>query len=242
MDQIIKINPMLEILRSSPERIRKIILQKDCSKSQFQEILLMAKKEKVPVVFTSKKKMDDKHPHHQGVIAFVSSKDFTSLRSILDSSELPFLLLLDQITDPQNLGAVVRTAEGAGVDGIILPERHSAGLTSAVLRVSAGALEHMNVTQVKNLARTMDELKKKGIWLVGAEGEGKKPWYEFDYKVPVGLVMGSEGKGLRRLIREKCDEVLSLPLAGKIQSLNVASAASVFLYEVVRQRQNKEKG
>lgn len=242
MDQIARINPVLEILRESPNRINKIILQKDLKKHQFKEILSLARNENVPVIFTPKKNMDDKDRHHQGVIAFISPKDFTSLDLILDSSGLPFLLLLDQIKDPQNLGAIVRTAEGAGVDGIVLPERHSAGLTSAVFRVSSGALESMNVTRVKNLARTMDELKKKGIWLIGTEGGGKKFWYEFDYNVPVGIVLGSEGKGLRRLIRQKCDEVLALPLEGKIKSLNVASAASVFLYEVVRQRQKKKIG
>jgi 23S rRNA (guanosine2251-2'-O)-methyltransferase len=239
MDQIARINPVLEILRLSPNKINKIMLQKDLRKSQFKEILSIAREENIPVILTPKRKMDDKDSHHQGVIAFISPKEFTLLDSILDSSELPFLLLLDQIKDPQNLGAIIRTAEGVGVDGIILPERHSAGLTSAVLTVSAGALESMNVTRVKNLARTMDELKKKGIWLIGAEGGRRKLWYEFDYNVPVGIVMGSEGKGLRRLTRQKCDEILSLPLVGKINSLNVASAASVFLYEVVRQRRKR---
>ncbi|HZX11066.1 MAG TPA: 23S rRNA (guanosine(2251)-2'-O)-methyltransferase RlmB [Acidobacteriota bacterium] len=242
MDQIVRINPVLEILKSSPNRIHKIMLQRDLRKPQFKEILYHAREKNIPVILTPKKKMDDKDSHHQGIIAFISPKEFVSLDSILDSSDLPFLLLLDQIKDPQNLGAIVRTAEGVGVDGIVLPEMHSAGLTSTVFTVSAGALEFVNVTRVKNLARTMDELKKKGIWLIGAEGGREKFWYEFDYNVPVGIVMGSEEKGLRRLIKEKCDEVLSLPLAGKVNSLNVASAASVFLYEVVRQRQKKKAG
>jgi 23S rRNA (guanosine2251-2'-O)-methyltransferase len=242
MDQIVRINPVLEVLRSSPGRIHKILLQRDLRKRQFKEILFLARENKIPVIRMPKKRMDDRDSHHQVIIAFVFSKEFVSLDKILGSSQLPFLLLLDQIKDPQNLGAIVRTAEGAGVDGIVLPERHSAGLTSAVFTVSAGALEHVNVTQVKNLARTMDTLKRKGIWLIGAEGGREKLWYEFDYCVPVGIVMGSEGKGLRRLVREKCDEVLSLPLSGEIDSLNVASAASVFLYEVVRQRQKKKTG
>ncbi|MFW6139976.1 MAG: 23S rRNA (guanosine(2251)-2'-O)-methyltransferase RlmB [Acidobacteriota bacterium] len=240
MDKIVRINPVLEILRASPNRIYKIMLQKDLRKSQFEEILSIAEEENIPVIFTPKKKMDDQESHHQGVIAFISPKEFTSLDSILDSSELPFLLILDQIQDPQNLGAMVRTAEGAGADGIILPERRSAGLSAAVFTVSAGALEHIRISRVKNLARTMDRLRKKEIWLIGAEGGKRKLWYEFDYNVPVGIVMGSEGKGLRRIIKQKCDEVLSLPLKGKVKSLNVASAASVFLYEVVRQRQIKE--
>jgi len=236
MDQIVRINPVLEILRVSPKRVSKIILQKDLKKSPLKKILSIAREENIPVILTPKKKMDRENSRHQGVIAVISSKEYASLDSILNGSELTFLLLLDQIKDPQNLGAIVRTAEGAGVDAIILPERHSVGLTSTVFTVSAGALEHVNITRVKNLAQTMDELRKRGIWLIGAEGEGKKLWYEFDYNVPVGLVMGSEGKGLRRIIKEKCDEILSIPLGGKIQSLNVASAASVFLFEVVRQR------
>jgi 23S rRNA (guanosine2251-2'-O)-methyltransferase len=191
------------------------------------------------VVFSPQKKLDQEDRHHQGIVAFVASKEYSGLDSILDSSPLPFLLLLDQIKDPQNLGAMVRAAEGAGVDGIILPERRSAGLTSAVFEVSAGALEHVPVSRVKNLARTMDELRKREIWLIGAEERSPKLWYEFDYTVPVGIVMGSEGRGLRRIIREKCDEILSLPLEGRVSSLNVASAASVFLYEVVRQRKRK---
>lgn len=239
MDKIARIHPVLEIIRHSPKRIHKIMLQRDMKKFPFKEILSTARKENIPVIWAHKKRMDQEDSHHQGVVAFVSSKEFTSLDSLLSSSELPFLLLLDRIEDPQNLGALVRTAEGAGVDGIILPERHSAGLTTAVHTVSAGALEHMQITRVKNLARTMDELKKKEVWLVGAEEGGKKFWYEFDYNVPVGIVMGSEGKGLRRIIKEKCDEILSIPLGGEIHSLNVASAASVFLFEVVRQRKKK---
>jgi 23S rRNA (guanosine2251-2'-O)-methyltransferase len=239
VDKIARIHPVLEIIRHSPKRIHKIMLQRDMKKFPFKEILSTARKENIPVIWAPKKRMDQEDSHHQGVVAFVSSKEFTSLDSLLSSSELPFLLLLDRIGDPQNLGALVRTAEGAGVDGIILPERHSAGLTQAVHTVSAGALEHMNITRVKNLARTMDELKKKEVWLVGAEEGGKKFWYEFDYNVPVGIVMGSEGKGLRRIIKEKCDEILSIPLGGEIHSLNVASAASVFLFEVVRQRKKK---
>jgi len=239
VDKIARIHPVLEIIRNSPKRIHKIMLQRDMKKFPFKEILSTAKKENIPVIWAPKKRMDWEDSHHQGVVAFVSSKEFTSLDSLLSSSEFPFLLLLDQIEDPQNLGALVRTAEGAGVDGIILPERHSAGLTQAVHTVSAGALEHMSITRVKNLARTMDELKKKEIWLIGAEEGGEKFWYEFDYNVPVGIVIGSEGKGLRRIIKEKCDEILSIPLGGEIHSLNVASAASVFLFEVVRQRKKE---
>ncbi len=216
------------------------MFQRDMKKPLFKEILLLAREENIPVIWAPKKRMDLEDSHHQGVVAFVSSKEFTPLGSLLSSARFPFLLILDRIEDPQNLGALVRTAEGAGVDGIILPERHSAGLTTAVHTVSAGALEYVSIARVKNLARTMDELRKNEIWLVGAEEGGNKFWYEFDYNVPVGIVMGSEGKGLRRIIKEKCDEILSIPLWGEVNSLNVASAASVFLFEVVRQRKGKK--
>jgi 23S rRNA (guanosine2251-2'-O)-methyltransferase len=134
------------------------------------------------------------------------------------------------------LGAILRCAECAGVDGVILPERRSAGLTEAVHEVSAGALEHLKVARVPNLVQTMERLKDRGIWLVGAEGGGEGGYWEFDYTQPLGLVLGSEGKGLRPLVRKTCDKVLSIPMRGKVTSLNVASAASVFLFEVVRQR------
>ena len=171
------------------------------------------------------------------MVAVVAPKTLVSVAAMLEATPLPFLVLLDCIEDPQNLGAIIRTAEGAGVDGIILPEKRAAGLTDTVFSISAGALEYLQVAQVTNLARTMEELRDKGIWLVGAEGGREKLWYDFDYTLPVALVMGSEGKGLRELVRKKCDIILSLPLLGDMTSLNVASAAAVFMYEVVRQRQ-----
>ena len=151
---------------------------------------------------------------------------------------IPFLVLLDGIGDPQNLGAIVRTAEGAGVDGIIIPERRSVPLTETVAVVASGALEHVKVARTKNLARTMEELRKKEVWLIGAEEGGDGLWHNFDYTVPIGLVFGSEGKGMRPLVRKKCDKVLSIPLLGTISSLNVAAAAAIFMYEVVRQRKS----
>ena len=177
---------------------------------------------------------------HQGLAAETAPKEFTTIEQILAQSSRPFLLLLDEIEDPQNLGAIIRTAEGAGVDGLIIPERRSAGLTPAVYAVSAGALQHLAIARVKNLARTIDLLKKRGLWLIGAEAGRPELWYEFDYTGPIGVVLGSEGTGLRRLIKEKCDVLLSLPLAGKVGSLNVSAAAAVFLFEAVRQRKHNK--
>lgn len=236
MDKISRINPLLEILRSTPRRVNKILLQKEGGRRPVGEIVALAKAGRVPYLFVPKQALDKLSAYHQGVVATLAPKEFSSLESILEEAKNPFLILLDEVEDPQNLGAILRSAEGAGADGVILPERRSAGLTETVYEVSAGALEHLKVARVPNLAQAMDELKRRGIWLVGAESGGEGEYYEFDYAQPVGLVFGSEGRGLRPLIRRKCDKILSIPLRGKVNSLNVAAAASVFLFEVVRQR------
>ncbi len=216
--------------------MHKIFVQKDTKKRRIREIINLANASDISLFFVPKRTLDHMDRNHQGAVGLLSSKEFSSLESILNSSKLPFLVLLDGIEDPQNLGAIIRSAEGAGVDGIVIPERRSVGLTRAVSTVSAGALEHIEIARVKNLARTMDELKKRDVWLVGAEGGRTEYWYEFDYQLPIGLVLGSEGKGLRPIISKKCDKVLSIPLLGKITSLNVAAAASIFFYEIIRQR------
>jgi 23S rRNA (guanosine2251-2'-O)-methyltransferase len=239
--KISRINPLLEALKSSPLSVTKIFVQKGTERKRVAEVIKMARSRNVPVVWVPKGRLDQMDKHHQGVIALSSPKAFTSVESILSGSETPFFLLLDGVEDPQNLGAIIRTAEGAGVDGIILPERRSAGLSDVVFSVSAGALEHIKIARIKNLARFMDSLKKKGIWFVGAEGGEQDHWFDFDYTVPLGLVLGSEGKGLRPLVKNKCDKVLSIPLLGEVASLNVASAAAIFMYEVVRQRKRYKK-
>jgi 23S rRNA (guanosine2251-2'-O)-methyltransferase len=240
MEKISRLNPLLEIVRSCPNRINKILIQKEKKQKKISELIQLAKARNIPFLFVPRQKLDRLDRNHQGVVALLAPKEFSSLDSILSSAKIPFLVLLDGIEDPQNLGAIIRTAEGAGADGIILPERRSVGLSEAVSLVSAGALEYLKVTRVKNLARTMDDLKTQGVWLVGAEAGTKESWYEFDYRLPVGLVLGSEGKGLRPLIRKKCDKILTIPLLGSITSLNVSAAASIFLYEVVRQRKTQE--
>jgi len=236
MDKISRVNPLCEALRVSPRRVQKLLIQKDSGHHGVGEIIRLAKSARVPFSFVPKATLDRVSPGHQGVTAFLAAKEFASLAEILAAAPNPFLVLLDEIEDPQNVGSIVRSAAGAGVDGILLPERRSAGLTEAVQTVAAGALEHVPVARVPNLARAMDDLKERGVWLVGAEGGGSDPWYDFDYGEPVGLVFGSEGRGVRPLIRKKCDKILSIPLAGGLGSLNVAAAAAVFLFEVARQR------
>ena len=235
-EKISRLNPMLEAVRHSPERVNKILIQDGATKGKIAEIVHWAKKNRIPFFYLPHKKLNAIDPHHQGAIALLASKAYTSLNSILESAQTPFLVLLDGIVDPQNLGSIIRTAEGAGVDGIIIPERRSVLLTETVALVASGALEHVKVARVKNMARAMEELKSKGVWLIGAEGGEKGLWHDFDYSLPVGLVFGSEGRGVRHLVRKNCDLVLSIPLLGEITSLNVATAAAIFMYEVVRQR------
>jgi 23S rRNA (guanosine2251-2'-O)-methyltransferase len=239
LNKIIRLNSLIEALTSSPPRVNKVFIQKDSKKKKIAEVIQLAKVRHIPFHFVPREKLDRLDRNHQGAVAFVSPKGFSSAEEILSSAKVPLVVLLDGIEDPQNLGAIIRTAEGAGADGIILPERRSAGITEAVASVSAGALEYLKVARVKNLARTMEDLKRRGIWLVGAEGGQDEYWYEFDYCVPVGLVLGSEGKGLRPLTKRNCDKILSIPLLGRITSLNVAAAAAIFLFEVIRQRKSK---
>jgi 23S rRNA (guanosine2251-2'-O)-methyltransferase len=245
MDKINRINALLEILRASPGRVNKIFLQQESGRRPAGEIVALAKAGRIPYLFVPKQALDKLSAYHQGVVALISPKEFAPFEEIFARVEAeiaagpggrPFLLLLDEIEDPQNLGAILRSAEVACVDGVILPERRSAGLSEAVYEVSAGALEHLRVARVPNLVQAMERLKHLGVWLVGAEGGAEGSYWEFDYALPVGLVLGSEGRGLRPLVRKTCDKVLSIPVRGKINSLNVASAASVFLFEVVRQR------
>jgi 23S rRNA (guanosine2251-2'-O)-methyltransferase len=240
LEKISRLNSLIEALRSSRLRVSKVFIQKGTKNIKVTEVINLASVRRIPYLFVPKERLDRLARDHQGAVAFVSAKEFSSLEDVLTAAGVPLLVLLDGIEDPQNLGAIIRTAEGAGVDGVIMPERRSAGITETVSSVSAGALEHVKVSRVKNLARTMDDLKERGVWLVGAEGGQKEYWYEFDYTQSVGLVLGSEGKGMRPLVRKKCDKILSIPLFGRITSLNVAAAAAIFLYEIVRQRKLKK--
>jgi 23S rRNA (guanosine2251-2'-O)-methyltransferase len=236
MDRIIRLNAIIEVLRGGTGRVQKIFIQKEKGSNKIGEIIRLAKAGGTPFVFMPRAGLDELAPGHQGAVAVLAAREFVPLEDILGRSDRPFLVLLDEVEDPQNLGAIIRTAEAAGADGLVLPERHAAGLTETVMEVSAGAAEHLPVARVKNLAQTMTDLKARGLWLVGAEAGSPDSWPDFDYTVPVGIVLGSEGHGLRRLTRERCDKLLSIPLFGRVNSLNVAAAAAVFLFEVIRQR------
>jgi len=240
LNTVSRLNPIFEVLKSAPRRVNKIFIQKEAGPRRIGEIIQQAKANGIPYIFVPKLKLDRLAEHHQGAVAFISPKEFSTLEEILAGRKTPFLVLLDEIEDPQNLGAILRSAECAGVDGLVLTGHRSAGLTETVSTVSAGALEYVKVTRVPNLAQAMEELKRRGLWFVGAEGGEKEPWYKFDYTLPVGVVLGSEGKGLRPLVKKRCDKVLSIPLLGRINSLNVSAAAAVFLFEVARQRSSQK--
>lgn len=241
MEKVVRLPAVREILRSSPQKINKIFFAREIPKTRFKEIIDLSRQANIPVILVPRQKLNQLSQHHQGIVAIISPKEFVSLESILKASSWPFLVFLDGIEDPQNLGAIIRSAEAAGVDGLILPERHSAGLTSAVYEASAGALEYTKIARVKNLSRAIEEVKSRGLWVVGAEAGGQGLWFEFDYTLPVALVFGSEGRGLRPLVRQNCDRILSIPMAGRLNSLNVAAAAAIFLFEVLRQRRLAKK-
>ncbi|MGC8747091.1 MAG: 23S rRNA (guanosine(2251)-2'-O)-methyltransferase RlmB [Candidatus Saccharicenans sp.] len=235
-DKLGRINPIIEWLKSSPGRINKIFIQKGKGHYRISEIINLAKANHIPLVFAPRERLDTLYPHHQGAVALVAEKEYVDLEDLLVKDRPAFLVILDEVEDPQNIGAIIRSAEGAGADGLILPERRSAGLTGTVARVAAGALAHLKVSRVTNLARAIEWLKTQGIWVVGASGEAQNRWFEFDYTRSIAIVLGSEGSGLRANIKAKCDTLLSIPMLGQVNSLNVSAAAAVFFYEVVRQR------
>jgi 23S rRNA (guanosine2251-2'-O)-methyltransferase len=232
-----------ELIKTHPDRIAKVYLQINARDRKLLEILITAKRNRISIGKASNQKLSDlaKTNKHQGVVAIASDIQFLEVEDVLNQPKTApfFLLILDAIEDPQNLGAIIRTAEAVGVDLIILPRDHSAPINSTVHKASAGAVSHAPVARVTNLAQTIQLLKKKNIWVVGTDVEGKKNYTEFDYTMNVAIVIGSEGKGMRRLVCESCDEIVRLPMFGKTESLNASVAAGVMLYEVVRQRQAK---
>ena len=237
-------NPVYECLRAGRRRVLKLILQEGVRKSGvLAEAETLARKHGVPVQTVDKRQLDrlGKDVRHQGIVAEVDGYPYASMQDVLalaaERDEAPWLLVLDCLQDPQNLGTLLRTAEVVGVHGLVLPERRSVSVTPAVVSASSGASEHAQIVQVTNLVRTMKELQERGIWIAGLEAvPGATQVWEADLKGPLALVVGSEGQGMRRLVRETCDYVVELPMRGQINSLNAAVAGSVVLYEAARQR------
>ncbi len=236
-------NAVLEVLKSGRD-IEKILVQKGNVEGTIRRIVGMAKENGVVVQETAKQKLDEmsQTKNHQGVIAIVSEHEYAEVEDILalaaERNEKPFIIILDNITDPHNLGAVIRTAECAGAHGVIIPKRRSVGLTAVVGKTSAGAIEYMPVARVTNISRTIEDLKKQGIWVACAD-IGGDDCFDAALDGPIAIVIGSEGDGVSRLVKEKCDFVVSLPMYGKISSLNASVAAALLMYEVVRQRHYK---
>ena len=232
-------NAVAEVLRSG-RKIEKIYALKSSEDARLKEILDAAKAQRIPVEFKSRDQLTRLQAgNHQGVIAACEGYDFSDVDTILDRArqkgEDPFVLILESIQDPHNLGAILRTAETAGVHGVIIGKNRSVGLTYAVAKTAAGALEYVPVAQVTNLVRTIDDLKKEGLWVACADMDGELI-YQANLKGPMALVIGGEHEGIGRLGKEHCDLTLSLPMVGRITSLNASVAAGIIMYEVVRQR------
>jgi len=234
-------NTVLEALRAN-RPINKVLVAEGINQRGMQEIYRLARELGVPVQQVDRRKLDAiaQTQSHQGVIAQAAPKAYVDIDEILaaaaQSPSPPLLVLLDDLEDPHNLGAILRSADAAGAHGVVIPKRHGVPLTAAVARASAGAVEYVPVARVGNIAQTIDFLKGKGIWVAGATMEAVKLHYEEDFSGPLALVIGGEGKGLSRLVKEKCDFLVRIPMQGRLNSLNAAVSASILLFEAVRQR------
>jgi len=239
--KIYGINPVKAALEAK-RPIEKLWVVKSFRTQRLKQLVSQARQQGILVQYLEKSILDRKAetPHHQGVIAVVAEKDLVEWEDLLsvanDRGEPTFLTILDGIEDPHNLGAIVRSAVAAGVHGLILSRRHCAPISPVVSKTAAGALEFMAMARVGNLARTIEQLKQKGLWIIGADVSSATPYWEVALDMPLAIVIGSEGKGLRRLVREKCDILVSIPMYGKVQSLNATVAAALMFYEVRRYR------
>lgn len=233
-------NPVLEAFRSG-RTVDKLYVLDGCQDGPVRTIIREAKKHDTKIQFVAKERLDQlsETRHHQGVIAVCAAYHYAQVEDILENArkrgEAPFIFILDGISDPHNLGAIIRTANQAGAHGVIIPKNRAVGLTPTVAKTSAGALNYTPVAKVTNIGKTIDELKKEGIWFVCAD-MGGETMYRLNLTGPIGLVLGSEGEGVSRLVREKCDFTASIPMFGDIDSLNASVAAGVLAYEIVRQR------
>ncbi|MBE6611965.1 MAG: 23S rRNA (guanosine(2251)-2'-O)-methyltransferase RlmB [Ruminococcaceae bacterium] len=232
-------NAVLELIRSG-RSIDKLFVRRGDREGSITLIVVEAINRKIPVIEVEKQKLDilSAGGNHQGVAAQAAAKEYVSMDEILEIAkergEKPLIVIADEIADPHNLGAIIRCAEGAGAHGLIIPKRRASGLTAAVDKASAGAIEHLAIAKVANLAAAIDELKEKGVWIYGAEAGGE-PYYNTKFDSATALVVGSEGAGISRLIREKCDFMISIPMYGKVNSFNVSCATAVVLCEAARQ-------
>ncbi|MBE7048811.1 MAG: 23S rRNA (guanosine(2251)-2'-O)-methyltransferase RlmB [Ruminococcaceae bacterium] len=239
-------NPVIEALVAGVP-LDKIWISETVRPGGIQKLTSLAREKQVPIQFVNPKKIDSisQTTSNQGVVAICGAVAYSSLEDILHRAEIgghqPFIVIADEITDPHNLGAIIRSANAAGADGVIIPKNRSAGLDAVVAKTSAGAVYHTPVARVTNLVQTAIDLKKKGLWLVGADMSGEKTLFESDMTGSVALVVGSEGKGISRLLKEICDFMVKIPMLGETESLNASVAAAIMMYEVVRQRAEQRK-
>lgn len=246
MSDIYGKNPVIEALKAG-RAINRVLVARDINKSSIREIVTTARERNIPLEFADKRKLDALAGGavHQGVLAQAAAKEYVDWEIVLEDlrqkGETPLFLLLDGIEDPQNLGAILRTADAAAVHCVIIPKHRAVSLTPGAARASAGAVEYVNVARVTSLIQTMDRLKEKGFWIAGADPQAEKTYYSADLTGSLAVVMGGENKGLGRLVKEKCDFLIRIPMRGRINSLNVSAAASVILYEIVRQRSRADE-
>ncbi len=248
--EIFGVNPVLEALRAGSRPIQEITIAAGARDARLRELIDLARAKEIPVHHAPRISLDRAagNARHQGVVARVAAARYADAEALLNSvntqeeNRLPLFVVLDGVEDPHNLGAVLRTAECAGLDGVFIPERRAAGLTETVAKASAGAIEHVPVARVTNLSRLIDQLKERNVWVVGAAAEASIDYTEWDWTRASAVVMGSEGAGLHRLVRERCDALVRIPVFGHIESLNVSVATGVILYEAVRQRKQGPRG
>lgn len=243
-EKLAGVNSIMEAMRGK-RRVHKIFIQEGRGGKRIEDLIKLAHKKGVFCQQVDKQRLDGMYTtaNHQGVVALVDGYQYSSPEEILEQAALkgepPFVLILDGIEDPQNMGAIIRTAECAGVHGVIIPQHNTVEMTAAVVRASAGAVEHMMVTRVTNLVNCIKDLKKQGLWVVGADLDGDS-YCHASIPSPTALVVGGEGKGIRKLVRENCDMLVSIPMSGEITSLNASVAAGIIIYEVIRQRGRPE--
>lgn len=240
-DKIEGRNPVIEAIKSGRE-INKILVAKGAREGSIRQIIAMAKDNRIVVQQVDIQKLNSISltRSHQGVIAFTSAIKYVEVEDILENaiskSEDAFVIVLDEIADPQNLGSIIRSADAAGAHGVIIPKRRAVGITPVVAKASAGAVEYVPIARVSNIAQTLEKLKKTGIWIVGTDAGADDSLLDCDLKGPIAVLVGGEGKGLGTLIKDKCDRLIKIPMKGRISSLNAAVAAAVIMYEVVKQR------
>jgi 23S rRNA (guanosine2251-2'-O)-methyltransferase len=240
MHYIYGINSVTEALKARGRAFEWVGMAKERHDIRLQRLIEDCRKLGVQVRFVPRTELDHMAgtAAHQGVVAVTSAKQYNDLNDVIDAkrAEYSLLVVLDGVEDPHNLGAILRTSDAAGADGVVIPDRRAAGVTGTVTKVSAGASEHLPIAKVTNIARTIEDLKDRNIWTVGLDEHGKQSYEALDYKMDCALVLGAEGKGLHDLVEKKCDFLVSIPMLGKVPSLNVSVAAGVVLYEIVRQR------